>query len=172
MCLPQALHHRKLHKQQLVNCYLCHFYLSLGKCPYLFGQDLHSTVGMLCMFRLTGLQYMYTVDYITCHSTTRGHSHIPHKFTVQRTLNADNLSPPHSAHSSSFLAFWRRRFKRESTELKEKDHDSSELGESKDDKLSDPPFDRATEPTETASYRLVCFIHLKNGYECKITCWG
>ena len=112
---------------------------------------------------------MYTVDYISCHFTTNGHLHIPHEFTVQHTFNADNLSSPHSAHSSSFLAFWRRRFKRESTE---QDHDSSELGESKDDKLSDPQFDRATEPTETASYRLVCFIHLKNGYECKITYWG
>ena len=112
---------------------------------------------------------MYTVDYISCHFTTNGHLHIPHEFTVQHTFNADNLSSPHSAHSSSFLAFWRRRFKRESTE---QDHDSSELGESKDDKLSDPQSDRATEPTETASYRLVCFIHLKNGYECKITCWG
>ena len=114
---------------------------------------------------------MYTVHYISCHCTTKGHSHIQH------TLNAYNLliPPPHSAHSSSFFAFWRRTFKRESTELKQNDHDSSELSESKDDKLSDQQSIGAAEPTETSSYTLVNLImYLIKGCLtlCTITCWG
>ena len=82
---------------------------------------------------------------------------------MQHTLNA-YTPPPHSVQSSSFFAFWRRTFKRESTELKEKDHDSSELSENKDDKLSDPQSITAAEPTETASYTLVNLImHLRDG---------
>ena len=99
-----------------------------------------------------------------------GAVHIRLVDTFTHTTPAHNL-PSHaytnsciSTRLSSFFAFWRRLFKRKTTnqnEVKPKDHDqpqidcSQELSESEDDDddSSDQLSSNAAEPTESGSYR-------------------
>ena len=99
------------------------------------------------------VQYMYTlIDMVKPflrHIYTT-HTTYPHVYK----LNSTSLE--------SFFTFWRRIFKRKTTdqdEVKPRDHDqpqvesSQELSESEDDDSSDPLNSSAAEPTESANYR-------------------
>ena len=133
------------------------FYPTLGQYRYPFGESLPTTVGMLCMLKPVTLLY---IVFTHTHTYAYKHAYAHNAYRLYTPTHANS-----SEHAFSFVAFWRRIFKRETTEqhgVKPSDHNQPQIEseskdedvcESKDDDSSDALNSSAAEPTEPASYR-------------------